>query len=125
MDHGMSEDSTHALSCIVCLKDLSSGLFGLEEHPVVPGVAVCLRCLEMINGEGMADKDQDTCCACCAETESDEIILSRCDEHDCRRAFCNGCLDQLDEGTAMALASSDKAWQCLCCDQSQLLPLQA
>ncbi|CBJ30023.1 hypothetical protein Esi_0171_0038 [Ectocarpus siliculosus] len=39
-------------------------------------------------------------------------------------AFCNGCLDQLGEGTAMALASSDKAWQCLCCDQSQLLPLQ-
>lgn len=29
--------------CTVCFQDLSSGAFKLEEHPVVPGVAVCPR----------------------------------------------------------------------------------
>ncbi|CAM9704401.1 unnamed protein product, partial [Ectocarpus fasciculatus] len=120
-----SESSRNALSCIICLRDLSSGLFQLEEHPIVPEVAVCLRCFEMVGREAIADDDEDTCCACCTETESDEVQFSRCDERDCRRAFCNVCLDKLGEGTAMTLASSDKAWQCLCCDQSQLSSLQA
>ncbi|CAM9168464.1 unnamed protein product, partial [Hapterophycus canaliculatus] len=35
--------SSDELLCTVCYQDLSSGTFRLEEHPTVPGVAVCPR----------------------------------------------------------------------------------
>ncbi|CAN0411240.1 unnamed protein product, partial [Ectocarpus sp. 12 AP-2014] len=31
--------------CTVCSQDLSSGVFQVEEHPTVRGVAVCPRCV--------------------------------------------------------------------------------
>ncbi|CAM9755576.1 unnamed protein product, partial [Scytosiphon promiscuus] len=39
------------LLCTVCYQDLSSGAFRLEEHPTVPGVAVCPGCLATLRRE--------------------------------------------------------------------------
>ncbi|CAM9970021.1 unnamed protein product, partial [Ectocarpus sp. 12 AP-2014] len=107
--------------CTVCSQDLSSGVFQVEEHPTVRGVAVCPRCLASLReglkkrnkGGGVSDSndgdaadkgdnggDDETVsetvsdediCAWCWESEDKKLFL--CDGEGCGRAFCDCCLD--------------------------------